>query len=193
MLHKFKGPLRSRGVLLESVAEELNHLGPAIQGKLLRARAEYESDCGEISAAKDTLHLALAQARQANENHLQGQILGSLGLLHRQSAEIAQARTAFTDALEHARSSGDDRTRSSMLNNLAALEHDQARFADAEELFIEALDLCLAREHALGAATAQLNLGTINLNVVTLNARATFTSKRSKHLIEMMTKATKAL
>ena len=176
MLRKLTGPLRTRGSLLESIAQDLHHLEPELQGKLLRARAEYEADSGESLAAKETLHLAFKYAQEAADEQLQGQILGSLGLLHRQSAEITQARVAFTRALEHARSSGDDRTRSSMLNNLAALEHDQARFADAEELFIEALDLCLAREHALGAATAQLNLGTINLERGDLN--------RSRHFYQ---------
>jgi predicted ATPase/class 3 adenylate cyclase len=162
-LRKLTGPIKSRGPLLKAIADDLSKLEPNLRGRLLRARAEYEAETGEVAAAKETLNLALATARNADDQELQGRVLGSLGLLHRQSAEVTQARAAFNEALNRARASNDDRTRSATLNNLAALEHDQARFQTAEELFLEAYDLCVSRQHILGAATAQMNLGTINL------------------------------
>ena len=163
ILRKLTGPLSARRELLEAVGDELAALEPGLRGKLLRARAEYEAELGELNRATKTLEEALNYAQSADDLKLEGQILGSLGLLHRRSAEVDRARSAFSNALNCARRSGDSRTLSATLNNLAALEHDQARFARAEELFIEAMELCISQQHELAAATSQLNLGTINL------------------------------
>ncbi len=161
-LLKVAGPLRARGPLLDSIDEQLDAMSPALRAKLLRAKAEHQTDSGEVQAAIATLNEALAAAQASDEEQLEGRVLGTLGLLLRTRGETQAARDAYERALACARRCGDDPTRGAMLNNLAALEHDQARFSAAENLFLEALELAVARHQAHGAAIAQMNLGTIS-------------------------------
>jgi predicted ATPase/class 3 adenylate cyclase len=161
-LLKVSGPLSARLPLIQAIDDSFAEMSPGLRGLLLRARAECEADSGEIRAALVTLGSALKTAKEAGDPQLEGRVLGTLGLLQRNRGDISAARQSYQQALACARRCGDDPTRGAMLNNLAGLEHDQARFSEAETLFLEALELALSRQQALGAATAQLNLGTIS-------------------------------